>query len=100
MIGDHYRDKWKPDSDKWWPGSDKWPIHPHVPYNPVGPSQAEFDKLKAEVAELVKLLKRAKKYDKDNGEPDCELDEKMALLRKMAKLVGVDLDASIATAKQ
>ena len=45
-----------------------------------------------EVALPAELLKRAKKYDEDNGEPDCEIDEKMDVLRKVAKLVGVDLD--------
>ena len=33
---------------------------------------------------MVALLKRAKKYDEENGEPNCEMDEKMALLRKVA----------------
>lgn len=27
-----------------------------------------------------------------NHEPECEVDEKMDLLRKVAKLVGIDLD--------
>ena len=34
----------------------------------------------------------AKEYDERNNEPDCEVDEKMDLLRRVAKLVGVDLD--------
>jgi hypothetical protein len=38
------------------------------------------------------LLKRAKEYDERNGEPECEMDEKMAVLRKLAEMVGVNLD--------
>ena len=90
MIGDHYRDHWTdPQRDGW-----------HIPYVPptqpiVLPSpvsKEEFDALRKEVLEMKKLLKRAKDYDEKNNEPDCEIDEKMELLRKVAKLVGVDLD--------
>jgi hypothetical protein len=37
------------------------------------------------------LLRRAKEYDVANNEPDCEIEEKMALLKRIAELVGVDL---------
>lgn len=99
MIGDHYGDKW----------GKRWPeIAPgYVPRAPIWPlpadrtveahpvSREEFDQLKKDVAEMVALLKRAKKYDKDKGEPDCEIADKMAFLRKIAKLVGVDLDKEL-----
>lgn len=104
MIGDHYRDKWEP--RPWFPGISPMmpgvPITPSMPYQPMAPSvgaipmppisRAEFDALKKEVEEMKALLKRAKEYDERNGEPNCEMDEKMAVLRKVAKLVGVDLD--------
>lgn len=97
MVGDHYRDKWQRE----------WPNLPGT--QPVGPSplpaglrhpevtRAEFDALKRDVLEMKALLKRAKIYDEENGEPDCEIDEKMALLRRMADFVGVDLDEVIGT---
>ena len=93
MVGDHYRDKWGHQTTGIWPG-----LEPLL--QPVPVSRHEFEALKAEVAEMVALLKRAKQYDADNNEPDCEVEDKMDLLRKMAKLVGVDLDAELATAKQ
>ena len=55
-------------------------------------TRAEFDTLKNEVAELKKLLMAAKAYDAATGQPDCEMGEKIDLLRKVAKAVGVDLD--------
>jgi len=55
-------------------------------------SRAEFEELKRQVLEMKELLKRAKEYDERNGEPECEIDEKMQILRKVAQLVGVDLD--------
>lgn len=83
MIGDHYRDRWYP-----------------TPYVPTTTStfvysgeisREEFDALKREVEDMKALLLRAKRYDEDNGEPDCEMDEKVELLKRVADLVGVDL---------
>jgi hypothetical protein len=52
-----------------------------------GISRDEFDELKRDVLEMKELLKRAKDAE------DCETEEKVALIRKVAKLVGVDLGA-------
>jgi len=112
-VGDFYRDKW---SDRpWYPGIfPSAPLQPaspgmpgtipYVPYSPnpyplpvgaqpsVPITREEFDRLKAEVEDLKGLLKMAKAYDERNGEPECEVDDKMDLLRRVAKLVGVELD--------
>lgn len=99
MVGDHYNEKWK----------DVWPYHqpqpnPFVPdrvttapaaipfWSPQGPTQQQFDDLKKEVEEMKKLLKRAVEYDKNNNEPHCEMEDKVALLKKVAALVGVSLE--------
>jgi hypothetical protein len=55
-------------------------------------TRKEFDALRREVMQMKELLKRAKKYDEEHGEPDCEMDDKVAILRKIASLVGVNLD--------
>lgn len=81
MISDHYMDKWNNPTPQQW-----------VITNPPEVSREEFDELKRDVLEMKELLKRAKKYDEENGEPDCEIEEKMELLRRVAKLVGVDLN--------
>jgi hypothetical protein len=93
MIGDHYKD-WMP---KKYP--DVFPIDTtDVPKSaftwPVvnGISREEFDALKRDVEEMKALLKRAVKYDEDNNEPHCEIEEKMELLRKIAEAVGISLD--------
>lgn len=54
-------------------------------------SKEDFDKLKAEVEELKKLLQAAKEYDAATGQANCEMDEKVALIKQIAELVGVDL---------
>jgi hypothetical protein len=80
MIGDHFNDKWKQ------------PPYQQIFTNIPGVSRAEFEALKREVEEMKALLKRAKEYDEKNNEPNCEIEEKMAMLRKFADAVGIDLD--------
>lgn len=80
MIGDHFNDKWKQ------------PPYQQIFTNIPDVSRAEFESLKKEVEEMKALLKRAKEYDEKNNEPNCEIEEKMAMLRKFADAVGIDLD--------
>lgn len=104
MVGDYYRDKWSYIYE---------PVHQRPTYQPysIQPSpltqpsalgqpagglapvitRQEFDDLKRDVLEMKELLKRAKEYDERTGQTDCEQDEKLAVLRKVAELVGVDL---------
>jgi hypothetical protein len=100
MVSDFYRDT----LPGRYPGITTPGIYPGTspaPYSPPGPviihqqspiSREEFDALRRDVLDMKELLKRAKDYDERNGEPDCEIDEKVAFLRKVAALVGVDLD--------
>lgn len=80
MIGDHFNEKWKQ------------PPYQQIFTNIPDVSRAEFEALKKEVEEMKALLKRAKEYDEKNNEPNCEIEEKMAMLRKFADAVGIDLD--------
>lgn len=54
-------------------------------------SRAEFEELKKTVLEMKELLTRAKLYDQQNDQPDCEMSDKVALLKRIAELVGVDI---------
>ncbi len=54
-------------------------------------SRQEFDALKKEVELLKEILQKAKEFDEKTGQPDCEKEEKIALLKKIAEIVGVDL---------
>lgn len=92
MVADHYRDKfsrdWPPPNlpfDQPWPNP---PIRPPV-------TREEFDRLRADVDEMMALLRRAHEYDVRNNEPECEVDEKIELLRRIARMVGVDIDDAI-----
>jgi hypothetical protein len=85
FIGDHYSDKWQPLVNPPQPSTTTVSFFPVV-------TREEFEALRRDVLEMKALLKRAKKYDEDNGEPNCEMADKIAVLRKVAELVGVDLD--------
>ena len=85
-VGDGWAEKFP---DKWPninppPHSAPFIIQPEV-------SRAEFEALRKEMEELKKLLIAAKNFDKATGQPDCEMDEKVKLIKAIAKLVGVDM---------
>lgn len=85
MVLDHYNDKWKDDMVL---TTVSWP--PQPPLTAL-PTREEFEALKRDVEEMKALLKRAKQYDIDHNEPDCELAEKKNKVRKICELVGVDI---------
>jgi hypothetical protein len=55
-------------------------------------SRYEFDQLKMEVLEMKNQLLAAKKQDEKDGNPDCEMEEKIKILKAVAEAVGVSLD--------
>jgi hypothetical protein len=100
-IGDNYRDNFAPR----WPTVPIWPQQPtgvlYPPQPSIMPGQTvvtipvskeEFDALKKEVEELKQLLKAAKKFDEETGQPDCHMDDKVDFIKKLAEYVGVDLE--------
>lgn len=75
MVMDHKRDEW----DRRYPQWTRFEPPPDAP-------------TKEEIAEFRRLLERARDYDRKNNEPDCEMEEKRAKLRKLAKELGVEID--------
>lgn len=55
-------------------------------------TKKDIDDLRTELQELKKLLKAAAAYDAASGQPECEQEEKIALIRKMAEITGVDME--------
>jgi len=89
-VGDYWRDQLP--TKPYYPGIQPY-IAPAVPFVvPPAISREKFDALKRDVEELKKLLTAAKRYDEQTGEPDCELESKIELIKKVAKLVGVSMD--------
>lgn len=92
MIMDHYQDKWTrpPIQPMFWPQTSTEPGGAPLPpdgFHVPAPPQIS----KEEVEEFRQLLERARKYDKERGEPDCELEEKRQELLKLAGELGVDI---------
>jgi hypothetical protein len=87
-IGDIYGKKYP--QAPWYPSIPDNPVP--ITYTAIGVSKEEFDALKKEVKELKKLLLAAKKFDEATGQPDCEMEDKVAVLKKVAKAFGVNID--------
>lgn len=87
MIADHYIRKWEPFP---WPDPPPFTPQPTVTPTPIiieHPSPFT----PSEVQDLKDLLERAKEYDRQTGQPDCENEEKKAKLREIAGRFGVEL---------
>ena len=52
----------------------------------------DYEGLRRRVEELEKLLRKAAKYDEDNGEPNCELESKKRALQAMADELGIKIE--------
>lgn len=98
-IGDY----WNKDFKNRWPQITPW-IEPFPqPYIPSDPetttypsltdyvTKEEYEKLKKEMEELKKLFLAAKQYDEATDQPDCEMESKVALIKKLAEALGVDM---------
>jgi hypothetical protein len=54
-------------------------------------SRAEFDELKRQVLDMKYLLIKAKEIDDKTGQPECEQEDKVKVLKTIAEALGVDL---------
>lgn len=92
-VGDYWKDN-LPGTHPWvqpmiYPTSSPVPNSARIVSHPT---REEFDALRKEVEELKKLLLAAKAYDEKTGQPDCELESKIELIKKVADLVGVSME--------
>lgn len=90
-CGDYFRDT--APQKPWWPAVEPLVSPPITTFTFPQPeiTREEFDALKRDIEELKLLLKAAKRYDEATGQPDCEMESKVVLIKKLADLVGVDL---------
>lgn len=79
MVTDHWN-KQHPDMDKYFGLG--WPQV----------SRIEFEALRKEVLELKELLKAAKLIDIATDQPNCEKEENVKLIKKLAESLGVDME--------
>lgn len=88
FIGTGWRDTAPPNYPNVWPTV----INPNLTPGSDDVTRAEFEALRHEMQELKTLLLAAKRFDRETGQPDCEMDEKVEIIRRVADLVGVDLE--------
>lgn len=83
MIYDHYHEKWNK------------PIYIDVPpwMSPIEQTKPKPSPITPEeIEEFRRLLDRARKYDQEHNQPDCELESKRQKLRDLSKELGVEID--------
>jgi hypothetical protein len=88
MVMDHYHDEWI--RRYYLPVIPLQPVLP-FPIIPAVPAPA-LQPTPAEIDEFRRLLERARQYDRDHNQPDCELEEKRQKLKKLAEDLGVKID--------
>lgn len=54
--------------------------------------RSEFEKLKVQFEELAKDIAQAKQQDINEGNPDCEKEESIELLKAIAEKLGINLN--------
>lgn len=92
MVGDKYGRK-----DEWpmWPDQIPFPEYPKATPGPndifAYVSHAEFEKLKADFLKMKAELDDAKKQDIANGEPNCEMDEKVDVIQQIGDMLKMEL---------
>lgn len=84
MIMDSYGEYWQRKFDEYNSKPYTEPSLPPIPRQPpiITPTELELFKIQ---------LEKAKIYDKKNGEPDCELEEKKKKLLLLARELGVEI---------
>lgn len=83
-VGDAYRDQFRKD----WPNTITTTTFPDL----SGVTRKEFDELKKEVEELKIMLQAVKRFDEATGQPECQMDEKVEFIKKLADLLDVNMD--------
>jgi hypothetical protein len=95
MVGDYFKNT-LPTRHPWVVEDPYAPLIPSPGgaggYGVMGISREEFEALKKEMQELKELLKAAQKFDEATNQPHCENEDKVAMIKKLAELVGVDLE--------
>lgn len=86
MVMDHYQQTW-PQIYPW-----VQPVCPDPSKHYPPPRELTPEEKEAELQKLKDLIERARKYDRDNNEPECELESKRQVLRDMAKQLGIDIE--------
>lgn len=83
---------WKDNNLPKYPSIATYPITGMNSWPPPTVSRAEFDALRKDMQELRELLVAAKKFDDATNQPNCEKEENVKFLKKLAETLGVELN--------
>lgn len=93
MIIEDRLDKWQPDWEPKWKYNFSTPedwtkqlIELRQKLQPLPPPPS-----KEEIEEFRRLLDRARQYDREHNQPNCEMESKRQRLKEIAELWGIDI---------
>lgn len=93
-VGDYYKngfkDRWPQIYDQVSSPPQIFPIQQVIDINSLA-TKEDAEKIRLELAALKELLKAAIKFDEEASQPHCENEDKIALIKRIAEMVGVDL---------
>jgi hypothetical protein len=85
FVSDRFVERQWPE---YWPSNAQPPILPDIL---EGLNNAEIQRLKSEIVKLKQELEEARKQDIKDGNPDCHVEDKVAIIKGLAKALDVDL---------
>lgn len=95
MVVDHYGNNWMQPAPSWPTAPTTYQFAQKYELDALRIElekyKLSYDELKREVENMKELLIKAKLYDERNDEPDCAKDEKIEVVKAVAKALGVDL---------
>lgn len=77
-------DEWTRKPPHWFPELEIWPPQPYVIPSIENQLREEFERLKKE-------LQEARKQDIRDNNPDCHMEDKVTIIKSLAKILGVDM---------
>lgn len=86
-VFDYHRDRWKPEPYTA-PPPVTWPWGERSPGGQAPPSPSEIE-------EFRRLLEKARKWDAENNEPDCESEWKKDALKALADHWGIEIEVDL-----
>lgn len=90
MVTEHYIDRWGRMVPYYPAPYYPQPLQPWEVPPPVTAPLTDEEKAK-ELQQFKDLIERAKKYDTEHNEPECELDSKKAALKAIADQLGIEI---------
>lgn len=87
-VGDYWRDDFTKKYPSVWPAIEQ--VNSPIDLSKFA-TKDDIERIRKELVELKELLKAAIRFDSATDQDHCENEDKIALIKKVADAVGIDL---------